>query len=74
MHTHYCGKRIQDGGVSKGKKTEEKVKKRSESSRMSIAVDAKSDSSVVYTRGENVFDIQVFSDLFCRLQPPTKQI
>jgi len=49
MHTHYCGKRIQDGGVSKAKKNEEKAKKHSDSSKFSVAVDAKSDSSIVYT-------------------------
>ena len=51
MHTHYCGKRIQDGGVNKVKRHSEKGKKHNEGSRMSVAVDAKSDSSIVYTRG-----------------------
>ena len=52
VHTHYCGKRILDSGVNKAKKRDEKKKKHSENSRMSLAVDAKSDSSIVYTRGE----------------------
>ena len=52
MHTHYCGKRIQDGGVNGVKKIEERSRNGGENSRLNLAVDAKSDSSIVYTRGK----------------------
>ena len=51
MHTHYCGKRIQDGGVNPSKKTETKMKENGQKLRMTLSLDAKSDSSIVYTRG-----------------------
>ncbi|XP_065070766.1 MAP kinase-activating death domain protein-like isoform X2 [Rhopilema esculentum] len=54
MHTHYCGKRIQDGGVNPSKKKDTKIKENGQKLRMTLSLDAKSDSSIVYTRASPI--------------------
>ena len=62
MHTHYCGKRIQDvAGTARKTSAGQHQSKTDSTGQLSLGIDAKSDSSIVYTRG----DLPPESDKYC---------